>query len=53
MLLPKTPHLLGRLARAFSDSMLGLLTTEKVSATAYVGIDGFVDPCKFGANLVD
>jgi len=29
------------------------LGTVKVSATAYVGIDGFVDTCKFGANLVD
>jgi hypothetical protein len=33
--------------------MRGLFATEKMPATAHVGIDGFIDPCEFEADLVD
>jgi hypothetical protein len=50
---PKTPHLFGRLARTFPDSMRGLFATEKMPTTAHVGIDGFVDSREFGADYIE
>jgi hypothetical protein len=49
--LPEAPHLLGRLARAFSDIVESLLAAKQVPTTAHVRINGLSNPSKFGTNL--